>query len=352
MTLDMAEKLALSRLISGFDQAGFELFLNASNLVALSHISANVNRMPEVIFAFINWLETNPQYLIKTLDAFIAQFPAAPDSGQLINTRTRCLYQVARCMPHTPWDAALVERVPVINRTHLRGLLQNISNANGPSVVVIDGPTGTGKTHSFFLIKHVAVYRNCVLVRINLAWLAADQRNLATIVPMLARELNLATHFSPPHELGVTAETRGVRYAENFAVALRQAPGGRQKWLVFDSLELHKIPEIHAFVATLITLRLRQDIGDCTFFLLDAGPSFAFEDPCQLIANERLGKFSRGEIDTFVQTLNSLGTTPLAKPDLDARSSAIQALLAEFPDDRVCAEICKKASALRSEVSA
>ncbi|MDB5918341.1 MAG: hypothetical protein JWR40_2575 [Massilia sp.] len=351
MILNRDEKIALNMLLKSFDQIAFETFLADAFLVELSEFSTVVMHMPVIRVAFIKWLDNNPDKLIATLDAFIAEFPAHPACAILNSAVRRCARIAASTTPQNSWQSKLVEGVPVVNRTRLRGFLATICNSQRPTVVVVNGPRGTGRTHSFYLIKHVAVCWHVQLARINLDWLFPHQRNLASIVTILVDELKLSG-FIPPSDAGVTTGTLGARYAENFAAALKQQPTGTKNWFVFDSLEMHRLPEVEAFICTLITMKLRHDLDNCIFFLLDAGPNYAFQDPHGLIANDRVGVFLPNEIDTFAGELNALGETQLAATELALRTDAIRSLLQTMPDHQVCAEISKKFAELRDEVNA
>jgi hypothetical protein len=350
MNLNTAEKMALVEMVSRFKQMQFEAFLAEAALPDISYFSSNLLAMPLIVLAFSKWLDDNPHKLVTALNALIQKFPAVPSTGLLREACLRSMREASTTTPLTPWEAQLVEGVPVVNRIVLRKFLAKINSANGPKVVIVNGPRGTGRTHSFYLIKHVAVHRGIPLVRINLDWIAPQQRNLKGIVSLILSTLKMTT-FITPSDTGVTSETLGVRYAENFADAFRQLPVGHERWLIFDSLELHRVPEVNAFICTLVTMRLRQDLADCTFFLLDAGPSYAFSDPHLLIATDPIGIFSTDEIAAYAGRLNALGQTPLEKSELDARTSAITKLLGTLPDHQVCAEIGKKFAELRDEVN-
>lgn len=245
----------------------------------------------------------------------------------------------------------MIGGTPVINRLRLRDLLKRIAQNKGPPVVLVDGPAGTGRSHSRFLINHVAASYGHKVVNIDIEFLPPDGRNLETIVDKLVRELKLV-EFSNPSSVGTTPETVGWRYGDRFATALKQAAALHATWFVFDSLEKHLLPEVRAFIGTLIELRLRQEVGNCVFFLLGAGPDYVPTDELLRIESDLVGIFSRSEIEQYVGVLNSLGTTPLDAPLLAQRASDITSLLDQPPAHEVCRNISKKIAVLRREVNA
>jgi hypothetical protein len=349
MSLNLTERKALLHITAQCSHDDFGVFLAMHMQLALGSFSSPAKTMVAIAVDFVTWLDSNPRQLIAALEALLEEFGLRPEAPILRMALDRLKVRATVHLPTTPWDVKLVEGIPVVNRTRLRGLLQEIVDRNLPSVVQVDGPTGTGRSHSYFLIRHVATHSDVVLARVDVDRLLPESRNLPSIAAQLASELRLSG-FTHPHTAGATSETIGVRYAENFATALRQSLPDRAVWLVFDSLERHRLSEVRAFIITLIDMRMRLDLGRCAFFLLGAGPEYQIDDPHRLLETETLGVFSAFEIEEYVKTLNDMGRTPLAGPVLDARSLAIQSLLGNTPEDKVCRAICSKLVDLRAEV--
>jgi hypothetical protein len=353
MHLSFSEKKAVSGLLSQLDHNTFQLLLARDAKLPGVHIfSALTNPMPMIAFAFVLWLDKNPQAVEPALEVILSEFGALPAAQELSLALERIRAGgTLRMQAQPPWEMALIEGVPVINRLRLRELLKRIVDNKGPPVVLVDGPAGTGRSHSFYLINHVAASYGHKLVKMDIAYLPPDGRNLTAIVEKLVRDLQLVG-FSHPSSVGATPATVGWRYADSFASALKQDSTLHATWFVFDSLEKHPLAEVRDFVHTLIDLRLRQEVGNCVFFLLGAGPDYLPTDDLQRIESDPVGIFSRGEVEQYVAILNSLGTMPLDAPRLAQRANDITALLDQIPAREVCRNISKKIAVLRKEVNA
>lgn len=59
-------------------------------------------------------------------------------------------------MNTAPFDAHLLKGVPFVNRKGLRGSLRRIFIDRDKHVLMVEGPSGTGKSHSVELIRHIA----------------------------------------------------------------------------------------------------------------------------------------------------------------------------------------------------
>jgi hypothetical protein len=354
MPLSLVEKKAMTDLLSQIDHDTFRLLLarDSAHLPGLAVFSSAVHPMPTVAFDFVYWLDLNSRALVPALTVMLAEFAATQAAPTLSLALDRLRAAQAPGRPLQPsWEVALIEGIPVINRLRLRALLKAIAENRGPSVVLVDGPAGTGRSHSYYLIEHVARSSGNKLIKIDIAYLRPEGRNLETIVSKLVSDLDLAG-FSHPSSVGAPAETVGWRYADNLATALRKATPHRATWFVFDSLEKHPLVEVRAFVSTLIEMRLRMEVPGCVFFLLGAGPDYLPADELGRIESDPVGVFSPPEIEQYVGVLNQLGTTPLTPPVLVERASEITALLNQVPSDKVCRNIALKMVALRKEVNA
>ncbi len=355
MPLSFVEKKALTALLSELDHHTFRLLLaRDGTLPGIAEFSSIALPMPTVAFDFVDWLNLHPEALVPALSLMIEDY-AGTDAGPtlvLALARLQAAQDPHRAL-QAPWDVSLIESVPVINRLHLRSLLKTIAenHNNAPSVVLVDGPAGTGRSHSFYLIDHVASSSGNKLIKIDIDWLRPEGRNLEAIVTKLVSDLDL-TAFSHPSNVGVTAETAGWRYADNFAAALKKTQRAEAIWFVFDSLEKHPLVEVRAFVDTLIELRLRREVKNCVFFLLGAGPDYLRTDNLGRIESDPVGVFTPSEIEAYVGVLNTLGTKPLEKPDLVKRAKAIADLLNHPPSHTVCYNISTQIAQLRKEVNA
>lgn len=350
MVLTLAEKKSLSNLLQEHDQGELNVFLYLHISVPLSNISSAYKPMPSIAYDVVRWLDARPLELMQALHAAVTAFPHYPETAALNAAIVRIEALPAMMMPASPWDVRLVGLVPVVNRTRLRQLLQAISSGSPPPVVRVDGPSGTGRSHSRYLIKHVAECCNIDLIHVDLDSRTAARHNLPAIVGRMVRELNLGP-FEHPTTDGVTAETIGWRYADDFASVWRAAHRPRPAWFVFDSLEHHHLTEVRAFVSTLVEFTLRQEIGNCVVFLLGAGSQYVFDDPHWLVGMEQLGIFTSTEIAAYINDLNQLGRTPLVGAALNQRTQEITKLLGQSAAHEACGAVCRELARLRMEVN-
>lgn len=352
MHLLLDERTAIVTLVAEFDLPGLMDFLGKAQLPPVAKFSSPLLPMPTIALQLMDWLDKNTGALPAALERMLAQFPAHPSAPlvQQALVRTADAQQAAIAAP--PWQAALISGMPMVNRSPLRSVLQSLIAGWGPPVLMVDGPSGTGRSHSWFLINHVARATAGVgAVKVDLNAPVLEQQTLAVVADQLAKRLRIGP-VAAPSTVGATAETVAVRYADEISTAWNNRAESTRMWIVFDSLDRPVAAEIRRFVCSLVAKRLGQEMLDCTFFLLGAGMDYGVSDPARLVTQESLSVFVDKEIDQVAQALNGLGRAPLPPPTLAQRIADMKALLAQGTPRDICAAVSGKLADLRAEVLA
>lgn len=353
MLLFIKEQEAITQVVMGFDQFGFDTFLAKARAPALATFSSATLPMPVVALKFIQWLDQNDGFIEPVLHTLVAEFPAHASAPLLQQALNRTVRAGQAAAAGQPWDAPLIAGVPMVNRAPLRRTLENLLSGNGPEVTMVDGPGGTGRSHSWFLIQHVArSVANVFPVKIDLDAPVLAQQTIDVVARKVLSKLRL-----PPTALstsvGATPDTVADRFAEDVADAWNaRAPGGPRLWIVFDSLDRALAPEIRSFVCALVQRRLRQEIDSCVFFLLGAGRDFGVADRFLVVDVEGLTVFSNAEVQHAAEALNALGSRPLSVADFHSRLQDMHALLAQREPRDACDAVSRKLAELRKEVNA
>lgn len=346
------ERKALADWILGLNQTDFDDFLLRADGPRLPLFSAFENSMPTVAIHFITWLGSNTGQIPSLLRAMVAETPVHDSNAWLESAAAR----IGQLHPATPaWARSLVDGVPVVNRIPLRQHLQALvgSGAYGPNVMLINGPAGTGRSHSWFLIHHVArSIGNVVPVKIDLKAQTIEHLSIQHIFDLLARVLGIGGDVRKPTVEGATPETIAERHANEIATGLTIRPLAQPVWIVFDSFDRPIPTEIRRFVTELVHLKLDQRLDGCKFFLLGAARDFDVDDPMFLTKSESLGIFSANEITFTARELNTAGKFPLAGPALATRINDLHKLLTLPSGREVCTAISRKLIELRLEVHA
>lgn len=344
------ERTAMVNWILDRDQNGFSVFLLNSGGYVIAQFSAAENPMPVIAMHFVTWLEGHPNIIPDLLDAIV---DATPEYGanarlQAAAARIRIIYPDA-----PPWGRSLVDGIPVVNRTHLRQHLADLVQFGGPNVMLINGPGGTGRSHSWFLIHHVArSIGNVMPIKIDLKAQTIEHLTIQHVFDLLARVLGIQDDIRKPTVEGATPETIAERYANEIATGLTIRPLAHPVWVVFDSFDRQIPAEIRRFVTELVHLKLDQRLDGCKFFLLGAARDFDVDDPMFLTRSESLGIFNENEITYTANALNTSGQFPLTAIDLAQRVNDMLKLLTLPSEREVCAAISRKLVELRVQVRA
>jgi hypothetical protein len=349
MPLLQPEEIAVTDWVIGFgDQFEFDAFLQRNGGHRLSSFSAAVLPLPVISVHFVLWLNQHPEHLTAVLTAVVTEYPAHPSTPRLTEALQRLAHAAARAAAPA-WMNPLPGNIPMANRAPLRSVLQDLLRCDRPVAVMVDGPKGTGRSHSWHLINHVGRSARIAPIKIDLLSPVLEQRTIETVFDLLVRKLGIPV--VRPSTIGATPETVAARYADDIATALNLANQGRN-WIVFDSLDRPVAPEIKKFICELTQLRLAGEFQNCNFFLLGANRDFGVSDPHFLAELEHLSRLTDREIEDAATAINGLGRTPKSGADL---ANWVQSCLAEvLPLDAssACIKVGDKLRQLRMEVLA
>lgn len=312
---------------------------------------------PSIALDYVAWIKRNKSYTEPTFEALIVEFPHVNERPIFDAALNRIQAAGAGSHGHLPWEEALIAGVPMVNRARLRHQLQSLvsGNANSP-IMMVNGPPGTGRTHSWYLIKHVADAAGIRTAHVDLVSPVVEHRTIEHVFQLLARKVGLAG-ARPPLAVGQPAETVAAFFADHFCddwnhMLATSGPNG-PTWIVVDNLDRQLAPEIKRFVCALAAKRLRQEIVDCVFFLLGADHAIGLDDPARRTSLELLGAFDADEIRVTANHVNTRGRQCLDLATLDQRIVAMQGILTAMPDPgEACATIADKLLSLRDEVDA
>lgn len=353
MLLYLQERLAIMTILAELDQPSLAVFLAKAGVPQIHVFSAATKAAPAIAVDFMDWLEKNPNSLIPTLQRLLIDYGQHDMAPTVHGTVARATAVNGAAPAGLPSQAVLTLGRPMVNRAPLRRALQDHVDQHGsaPPVVMIDGPPGTGRSHSWFLIRHVADQAGIRAIKVDLTAPILENQTLAGIAQTLVSNLGLILS-QVPTTVAATPETVAERWAEEVNVAWNARNPARMVWIVLDSLDRPLAPEVRAFVCALAARRLDHVMTDCVFFLLGAGQDYGVDDPGRLVARETLTVFRANEVEQAARELAAQGRKPLSKVDLDKRIADLVDLLSGGNPREVCMAVHAKFADLRVEVSA
>lgn len=354
MLLYKQERLAILTILGELDQPAMSLFLAAAGLPAIPTFSAATHPAPKIALDFLTWVEANKSSLLPTIQALLGEFGAHDEAAVLRGAAARASAPGVTVAPGWPSQAVLIAGRPMINRAPLRQVLQDHVDQHGsaPPVVMVDGPPGSGRSHSWFLIQHVAREAGIEAVKVDLMAPILEQQTLPHIARLLTRKMRIVPHIVEPTTVAATPETVAERWAEEVSNGWSERTPQRSMWIAIDSLDRPLPPDVQRFMCALAARRLSHDMMDCVFFFLGAGQDYGVDDPGRLVARETLAVFLAHEIEHAARGLAAVGRTPLDAGQLQQRIADINALLAIGTPREVCAAVHAKLAELRVEVAA
>ncbi|ANI60475.1 hypothetical protein [Pseudomonas sp. GR 6-02] len=353
------ERKALLAVLRCFDQRGFNNWLRNYSNLSIADFSSDTLPIDSIVADFFFWIKRDGSCLVDLLAGLIPMIGASPEVAILQETVVRIqATQDALKRMGCPSDSRLAEGRPIVNRSALRQYLKDaISYGGGPgagvSIIKVAGARGLGRSHSWYLIKHVADTGVAEALKFDLVSATLANQTLDVLFEALVRNLKI-TDAKKPTSDGTTSDTLAARFAEELAACLARAAGNWSKpyWLVFDSLDRDLRPEVKRFVSLLCRERLEGMFGKCVIFLL--GPDAVTEpvDPGRRAQQELLTPFSDSEIRDAAIALNNLGRKALQQTELDLRIGNAQALARQYSGSDLCREVFAKLVDLRVEVGA
>ena len=334
------------------DQPAFEAFLGRATVGKLSDFSSPLSSMLVVAYEFNVWIEADPTRIVSVGQLAAAEYPhheSLPAMQKAIQRISQLLARQAAA--GSPWEVPHVEGRPVINRSKLRTALQaHVAGGTAPPVFLVDGTTGSGRTHSYFLIANVGSAFNIPVRRLRLDSYAVEDQTLKTVFDWLVQQFEL-TIEQPSTEVGATPETVASRFADDLARALQQKPGMTQSWIVFDSIDRPLPKDLKAFLCAIANLRIKDELGKLVLFYLGAGQTYGITDNWSIAEFETLAPFSDHEIEATATAINSMGLKALAAAKLHERIAEIQKLMGPKDPGSFC-NVSREMALLRREVEA
>jgi hypothetical protein len=350
MKILIRESQAIVELLSDLGQDRIGLFLASGNLPQIHEFSSLNNPSPVIAVQFVTWLEANAARLSEAFSALIKFFPNSPCYQVFVAGLGRLAHWGGSGAIH-PWDERLVRGVPMVNRSALRHHLKGLASGNSLSpVMMINGPSGTGRSHSWYLIRYVADQIKVRAASLDIESLAVHKRTLEGFFEAFTRKAGLS-NVSMPSSAAQAAESVGSLFAEKFCEeweCQRKDP----VWVVVDGLDRSVAPEIRSFLCHLSAMILRMEADKIVLFLLGADGEFGINDRARRPKVEIIGSFEVDEVGVAAASVNSWGTNSLDSTTLGLRVSVMVECLAESDNPRTaCEAVHRLLVDLREEVS-
>jgi hypothetical protein len=297
----------------------------------------------------IAWAERENR-LLKLLDGAVAasensllQATVTDLKKKLDKQRDAVWYQ-----PPSEYKTCLVQgEAPFVNRKDLRDSLEiNLSIGGNYSVLAVNGPPGTGKSHSLFLITYVARFQNRFqktfkVAAIDLKFEGTYQMKADEFTRLVAQQLRIGLKDFPKRS---SPADKWVRELESWLVGL--IPEKTQCWLVLDGFRHKNVPVATRSLIHRLIRSASTNVPELRIVLLDYPKPMLPLEMQDYILQESVSEITRSDlIDFFKQLYLHKGRNPkdpgigamvdevIAKAKVPAgqpgRNRAISAALAE-----------------------
>jgi hypothetical protein len=241
---------------------------------------------------------------------------------------------------------------PMVNRSGLRALLQEIALGYHYGVIYVAGGPMSGRSHSFQLIRHVARTRNIPHHRVDFA-LETEGRTLLHLYSALREAYDINGDDAPTYE-GATPGDVASKFAAHLRARLAAVPLVDPKpWLIIDFSDDVPDPAVPEFIRMLCADRDANQFDNCVIFVL--GPTAHLESMRGDLFNlqvEDLGPVAQTEIFEAATVLNERGQHKLDDAALSARAAEIYDEVTQLPDDAQFPALRRALLELRREVHA
>ncbi|TDR45064.1 trypsin-like peptidase [Tahibacter aquaticus] len=218
------------------------------------------------------------------------------------------------------YDLRRIGNLPFIARPRLRALLRQFveNNELSGNTVVIGGPGAAGKSHSWYLIRHIANLSAGVSpLRVDLAGRGVGERGLADVFELIKQPLGLDTAPSPFADSSQDARAAG-RLLELLRKTLKTS--AQNHWLVVDGLDDPATPDdTVVFFQRLGIAVVQHEIEHISAFLLGQLRSTGYESELQMLAYaENLLPLGRAEFLAYLQAEVAARNAAMAAADAQA----------------------------------
>ena len=168
-------------------------------------------------------------------------------SGNLV-PRSEATQTTIEPEPGTPPESDPFEALflsggqPFVNRAVLRQSLRQMASGDGPRILIIHGPPGSGKTASGMVAHHVATLLGQPIVAVSAVRLSTAQLQPERIIRDVARQFGLDVRSIPTSESGDASRQYTLYQLIDWLVRQVNAIGS-VCWLIFDDLDTGFLPE-------------------------------------------------------------------------------------------------------------
>jgi hypothetical protein len=289
----------------------------AEAFVPANVMNARVAKLDQIIQIF-SYLERQGE-LNETLQRMRAHFA---DNAALASAIDQAL--PSKRIPSWYTDRVVMDKA-FINRDGLRTKLYELveRHAHNRSLLLVSSDDdGPGKSHTWWLLKHVADTLGIDAVQIDLREYTSMHLLAQSIADNLAFDESFKSRF--------TTDLKEAESFQNwFAGQLRTARSGRRCLLVFDHLGRDNVPsDVRQLVQSLMRGASGARFSGVQIVVLDC-PQFGFQRVAGRCDEERIELLTKPTIDAFVAWMcdlkvkaGSVNTDPPA--DLTATLTALQ----------------------------
>lgn len=304
-----------------------------------------------VVVRLIGRLSEDTAMAIEVCDGLVAMTPGRPENPALSTIADRLRAQSAQALPD-PVQELWIGAEPVVNRSGLRALLQEIALGFNHGVIYVAGGPMSGRSHSFQLIRYVARKMDVPLHKVDFN-LETEARTLSYLYNGLRTAYALDAGGEPTVE-GATPGDVAAKFAAHLRTRLAAAPLlNPRPWLVIDFSDEVPDPAVPEFLRMFCADRDASAFDNCVIFLL--GPTAHLETMRGELPNmqvEDLGPVGQTDILDAAMTLNGRGSQQLSAPALEAWVAEIYNEVTQLPEDAQLPELRRKLLELRREVHA
>jgi hypothetical protein len=304
-----------------------------------------------MVVHLIGRLAEDAEMAITVCDDMVQKTPKDPANPKLTAIADRLRAQKAQAAAN-PMQELWIGSEPMVNRSTLRSLLDQVANGYHHGVIYVAGGPMSGRSHSFQLIRHVARSMNIPHHRVDFA-LETEGRTLQHLYAALREAYAIGADNPPTHE-GATPGDVASKFAARLRSNLAAAPPANPKpWLVIDFSDEVPDPAVPEFIKMFCADRDANQFDNCVIFVL--GPTAHLDTMRGEMLNmqvEILGRVAQTEILDAAAALNQRGSQQLQPAALQARAATIYAAITQLPEDVQFPALRKALLELRREVRA
>lgn len=310
------------------------------------------NQPPAVVVVnLIGRLGESTAMAISVCDMLVVMTPNDPSNPVLTAIADRLRAQAAQA-EENPLQELWIGSEPMVNRSGLRALLDEIANGFNHGVIYIAGGPMSGRSHSFQLIRHVARSMDIRHHRVDFA-LASEARTLLHLYGALREVYAINADGEPTHE-GATPGDVATKFAAHLRARLATAPPVDPKpWIVIDFSDEVPDPAVPEFIRMFCADRDANLFDNCVLFIL--GPTAHLDSMRGVLQNmqvEELGLVSQTEIFEAAEALNRRGKQQLDQVALDLLARTIYGDVTHLPEKEQFPALRRALLELRREVRA